>query len=297
MRIDWISILLLISYGKAVHTSAMTVGIFGLGRFGSFWGNLLARNFEVVGYDIDAERIFPESVRRVDLQGLCAYRTIFLCVTIRALPDALRSIAPLLEDGTLVADTCSVKVLPARWMREILPSGTLILATHPMFGPESAKAGLDGLALMMDPLRMEAEDFRFWEDEFRSWGLSTVRMDCDRHDREAAYSQALTHFVGRSLHRMGLPETEIATRWYRSLHAIARQCVRDAPELFEDMQRFNPYAAGMRGALLAAFGSTLAELGEDISALVGPTDARVGERSALDEGARSPVHSEEGAGR
>ena len=275
----------------------MTVGIFGLGRFGSFWGNLLARRFEVVGYDIEAERTFPESVRRVDLAGLCACRTIFICVTIRAFPEALRSITPLIRNGTLIADTCSVKVMPARWMREILPPGVSVLATHPMFGPESARAGLDGLALMMDPLRMAPDEFRYWEDEFRSWGLSVVRMDCDRHDREAAYSQALTHFVGRSLHRMGLPETEIATRWYRSLHAVARQCVRDAPELFEDMQRFNPYAAGMRGALLAAFGSTLAELGEDISSMVGCADTQSGDRLALDEGSASPVHSDEGAGR
>ncbi len=258
----------------------MTIGVFGLGRFGSFWSALLAKRFDVVAYDIDAARGLPEGVGRASLDELCSCEAIFLCVSIRSMPEVLSLIAPRLRPGTLVADTCSVKVLPARWMREYLPPQVSILATHPMFGPESAKDGLAGLPIMLDPVRLDAEGERFWEQTFASYELLPVRMDCDRHDREAAYSQALTHFVGRSLHRMGLPETEIATRWYRKLHAVAKQCVRDAPELFEDMQRFNPYASAMRGAVMAAFASTLSDLGEDIYAV------------SLDAAFRSPVESE-----
>lgn len=259
----------------------MTVGVFGLGRFGSFWCTLLAKRFDVVAYDIDPKRSLPEGVSRVTLEELCACGTIFLCVTIRAVPEVLSVIAPLLPSGSLVADTCSVKVLPARWMRESLPQHVSILATHPMFGPESARDGLAGLPIMLDPVRLDAERTRFWEETFASYELIPVRMDSDRHDREAAYSQALTHFVGRSLHRMGLPETEIATRWYRKLHAVAKQCVRDANELFEDMQRFNPYASAMRGAVMAAFASTLSDLGEDIYAV------------SLDAAFRSPLESDD----
>lgn len=258
----------------------MTVGVFGLGRFGSFWSSLLAKRFDVVAYDVDPERIGPAGVSLVSLEELCASETVFLCVTIRAVPEVLPLIAPLLGAGSIVADTCSVKIHPARWMRELLPQRVSILATHPMFGPESAKDGLEGLPIMLDPIRLDAERTRYWEDAFSSFGLVPVRMDCDRHDREAAYSQALTHFVGRSLHRMGLPETEIATRWYRKLHAVARQCVRDAPELFEDMQKYNPYASAMRRAVMAAFASTLSDLGEDIYAV------------SLDAAFRSPVESD-----
>jgi prephenate dehydrogenase len=258
----------------------MTVGVFGLGRFGSFWSSLLAKRFDVIAYDIDPARAAPEGVSRVSIEELCASGTVFLCVSIRAVQDVLPVIAPHLPAGALVADTCSVKIHPARWMRELLPPRVSILATHPMFGPESAKDGLEGLPIMLDPVRLDAERTRFWEESFASFGLVPVRMDCDRHDREAAYSQALTHFVGRSLHRMGLPETEIATRWYRKLHAVAKQCVRDAPELFEDMQRYNPYAAAMRGAVMAAFASTLSDLGEDIYAV------------SLDAAFRSPVESD-----
>lgn len=238
----------------------MNVGVYGLGRFGSFWAQILSKRFTVSAYDIDLDCSAPEGVRRADLAEIASGDALFLCVTIRALPEVLRSIAPLLKPGMLVADTCSVKIEPARWMQETLPPSTALLATHPMFGPESAKNGLDGLALMMDPIRCSADTAAFWADAFASYGLSVVRMSCERHDREAAYSQALTHFVGRSLHKVGLTDTDIATRWYRNLHAVVRQCVRDAPSLFEDMQRYNPYAAEMRRRVMLAFHDTMEDV-------------------------------------
>jgi len=245
---------------RDLYNRIMTVGVFGLGRFGSFWSSLLSRRFAVQAYDIDPDRRAEEGVEKVSLEELCRCKTVFLCVSIRSMKEVLALIAPHLSSGTLVIDTCSVKVYPAQWMVEILPPSINILASHPMFGPESAKGGLDELPIMLDPIRLEDERRLFWEETFASFGLSIVRMDCDRHDREAAYSQALTHFVGRSLHRIGLPETEIATRWYTKLHLVAKQCVRDSNELFQDMQSFNPYAQQMRSDLMASFATTLEDL-------------------------------------
>lgn len=242
----------------------MTVGVFGLGRFGSFWASLLSERFSVLVYDRDPDIKAPKGVRRVSLGELCTAPIVFICVTIRAVPEVLSQIGPLLATDSIVADTCSVKVLPAKWLSELLPKSTPLLATHPMFGPESAKYGLEGLSIMMDPLRLDGERTQFWEDVFSGFGLTVVRMTCDEHDREAAYSQALTHFVGRSIYRIGLVETPIATRWYKDLYGVAKQCVRDSHLLFEDMQTLNPYAAGMRRRVLQGFAETLKDLGEPV---------------------------------
>jgi prephenate dehydrogenase len=238
----------------------MTVGVFGLGRFGSFWASLLSERFSVLAYDRDPDIKPPQGVRRVGLEELGTCPIVFLCVTIRAVPEVLQVIAPYLAKNTIIADTCSVKVLPGKWLLEYLPQDTPILATHPMFGPESAKDGLEGLAIMMDPLRLDERQAQFWEDVFAGLGLTVVRMTCEEHDREAAYSQALTHFVGRSLYRIGLPETPIATRWYKKLHSVAKQCVRDSHLLFEDMQTLNPFAQEMRRRVLEGFADTLKDL-------------------------------------
>jgi prephenate dehydrogenase len=221
-----------------------TVGILGLGRFGKFWATVLSHSHTVYGFNrsVPAE----PNCALVSLEELCALPVIFICVPIRTVPEMLRKIAPLLKPGTLIVDTCSVKMEPVRWMREILPANVNILATHPMFGPESAKEGLTGLPMMMHPIRMEQAQYDEWTHFFRSLGIMVVEMTPEEHDRQAALSQALTHMVGRTLNMMGIEETPIGTLWYRKLLAIAKQVEKDSPELFYDMQTLNPYAPEMR---------------------------------------------------
>ena len=220
------------------------VGILGLGRFGAFWATVLSHSYTVYGYN----RSTPAKANctLVSIEELCKLPVIFLCVPMRTVPEILEKIAPLLAPGTLVVDTCSVKVEPVRWMQEILPPSVSILATHPMFGPESAKEGLDGLPLMMHPVRMDQAQYDEWAHFFSSLGIVVVEMTPEEHDRQAALSQGLTHMIGRTLSLMGIEETPIGTLWYRKLLAICRQVEKDSPELFLDMQTLNPYASEMR---------------------------------------------------
>ena len=44
----------------------------------------------------------------------------------------------MLKENAVIVDVCSVKEYPVQWMRELLPANVSILATHPMFGPDSA---------------------------------------------------------------------------------------------------------------------------------------------------------------
>ena len=255
----------LAQYGAARYTASMRLAVYGLGRFGSLWASLLSRAFPVCVSSRNPAISAPEGTVRVDLDELCSCDVVFLCVTMRAMRDALDTLVPHLRAGTVVADTCSVKLAPLSWMEAVVPPQCGILASHPMFGPESVKGGLSGLSVMLDPVRMDEGRYRELAEGLSSIGLSIVQMSCDEHDRAAARSQALTHFVGRSLFRMGLADTPIATRWYQALQSVARQCVRDAPALFTDMQTLNPYARVMRDEVIAAFAATMGEIdrGED----------------------------------
>jgi len=220
------------------------VGILGLGRFGAFWATVLSHSYTVYGFNRSTRANPPCAL--VSLEELCRLPVIFICVPIRTVPEMLKKMAPMLAPGTLIVDTCSVKMEPVRWMREFLPESVNLLATHPMFGPESAKEGLTGLPLMMHPVRMQAAQYDEWAHYFRSLGIMVVEMTPEEHDRQAALSQALTHMIGRTLNTMGIDETPIGTLWYRKLLAICRQVAKDSPELFLDMQTLNPYAAEMR---------------------------------------------------
>jgi prephenate dehydrogenase len=232
-----------------VSREKKTVGIYGLGRFGSFYARLLAGHFNLRAYSRNPGREAPPGVERVDEDKLLSAPVVILCVAISALEEVLKRIAGRLRPGTLVMDTCSVKALPAAWMAEILPPGVSILATHPMFGPDSARSGVEGLPLILSPVRVDGETVAEWSGFFTSLGLKVLKMKPEEHDREAAFTQGLTHYLGRVLADLSLRDSPIASRGYAKLLDIIGQTCNDSRQLFVDLQRYNPYTRQMRTAL------------------------------------------------
>ena len=99
--------------------------------------------------------------------------------------------------------------------------------------------------------------YRAVKDLFARMELEVLEMSAEKHDEEAAYSQGVTHFVGRTLSAMGMKPTPIATQGYKSLMTIVEQTCNDPVQLFYDLQRFNPYAKEMRLSLQVAIEKTL----------------------------------------
>lgn len=227
----------------------MTVGVYGLGRFGSFWAGVLSERFQVRGYSRSSHRSTPTSVERVDEPALFECDALFLAVAISAMEEVVGRIASRLRPGTLVFDTCSVKVHPIRTMERLLPSNVEIIGTHPMFGPDSGREGVGGLPIVFCPVRVSDEHANFWRTEFTALGMSVKELSAEEHDREAAYTQGVTHFVGRVLDDLGLKASAISTIGYTKLLEIIEQTCNDPWQLFLDLQRYNPYTADMRVAL------------------------------------------------
>ena len=227
----------------------MEIGVYGLGRFGAFWAGLLSEHFKVKGYSRNPERITPKNVIRVTEDEVLKADTIFLCVSISALRDVLERVAKKIKPGTVIVDTCSVKVYPSRVMEEVLPPGVKVIASHPMFGPDSGKKSLGGLPMILWPLRNADAEYNFWHSFFTGLGLSVLRMSPDEHDREAAFTQGITHYLGRVIADLGLKESKIATVGYKKLLEIMNQTCNDPWQLFVDLQRYNPHTGEMRKKL------------------------------------------------
>lgn len=239
----------------------MRIGVYGLGRFGAFWSGCLAQYFDVLGYSRNPDRKPGNGVVKVDEDSLLRCDAVFLCVTISSLEELLARIGPKIDHSTTILDTCSVKVYPVEIMTKYLKPNINVIGTHPMFGPDSGQNGLDGLPLVFSPVRVDPGIADFWRKTFSDMGLAVHELSPDEHDREAAYTQGVTHFMGRVLDDLGLSASSIGTLGYTKLLEIIEQTCNDPFQLFVDLQKFNPYTGEMRKKLEASLQKIQNQLG------------------------------------
>ncbi len=232
---------------------AETVAVIGFGRFGSLWASMLEDDCELVVYDSDEHlraAAAAQGFSSVPLYTALAAEVIFYCVPISSFESTLHEHAAYfshLEGTRTLIDTLSVKVHPRQVFDRHLPETYQALLTHPMFGPDSvAVGGLAGQTIVLDRYRMTDDAFDGWRRYFAEKGLNVVVMSADHHDRLAAESQGVTHFIGRTLERFGFEPTPIDTLGTRMLHEITAQVTNDTEQLFVDLQTRNPYTSAMR---------------------------------------------------
>lgn len=228
------------------------VSIVGFGRFGKTLYRLLKDDFDVVLYsrreiDANAADFSQNTIRTRDLSVVYASDVIFYTVPISAFESVIAAQQSYFEPRHLLIDVLSVKLHPARVFNKYLAGReTQALLTHPMFGPDSSQSGFDGLPIVMDRFKTKPEAYTFWKDYFGGKGLQIIELSADEHDKLAANSQGLTHFLGRLLEEYGLEQSPIDTVGTQKLLAIKNQTCSDSWQLFTDLQHYNPYTRKMR---------------------------------------------------
>lgn len=247
-------------HGYIYYDCSMKIGVYGLGRFGYFWAELLSAKFDVSAYNRSENKPCPKNVKRCSRDELLNCDVIYLCVSISAFEKVLKSLSPDIKPGTLIIDTCSVKTYPETVMKNILHEDIPYLTTHPMFGPDSGKNGVAGLPMVFCSGRCAEEVQRDWISVFRDFGLHVIEMSAEQHDREAAFTQGITHLIGRILGELNLHSSEIGTVGYRSLLEIIEQTCNDPMQLFYDLQRYNPFNHDMRAQLMESIENIMCNL-------------------------------------
>jgi prephenate dehydrogenase len=231
------------------------IGIIGYGRFGRLTVKNLAPDFEVLVHTRNLEKhadIAAVGARLVSLPEACTQKMVILCVPISAMQATLRQIAPLIRADAIMVDVCSVKVYPTQWMKELLPATVDILATHPMFGPDSAAVSVAGQKIVLCPERIAPQRYAKVKAWLHQKGVILIETTPEEHDRKIAVSLALTHFIGRSLAEFNAQPLDIDTEGYKRLLHILGVVGNDTWQLFEDMHHYNPYAREKRRAFVEA---------------------------------------------
>ena len=181
------------------------VSIIGFGRFGAMLHSLLSKGFEVDVFDKNS--IDNSDVNEVSLEDALRNETIFIAVPIRDFENLVKDISKKISSGKTVIDVCSVKVFPKKVMLDNLSNETDIIATHPLFGPDSLKDS--GSVMTMESVRNTFGRYDFWKNYFESQNILIEEISAEEHDMMAARSQGLTHFVGRVIDDFGTNQTRI----------------------------------------------------------------------------------------
>jgi len=235
-----------------------SLGLVGFGQFGRLAAQTLKAHFDVLVSDIAADAPAAAKAAGVafgTLEAAASRDVVVVAVPVAVMQATFTSLAPHLKPGALVVDVGSVKTLPAQWMIELLPPHVDLVATHPLFGPQSARAGLTGLRFVVCPIR--GERHQAVAAFGRSLGLTVTITSPEEHDREMAYVQALTHLIGRSLVNLRIPDEQLKTVSYQHLLELCSLIGADTFELFTAIQTQNPYAAEVVDAFITEARSLL----------------------------------------
>jgi prephenate dehydrogenase len=189
---------------------------------------------------------------------------VILALPVSGLQESVEAISPHLRHGSLVLDVGSVKMLPAEIMRRGLPEYVEIVATHPLFGPQSARHGIKGLKIAVCPIRGD-QGLRVAAFLRKTLGLTVVVTTPEAHDREAATVQGLTHLIAKVLVQMEPLPTSMTTRSFDLLVQAIGMVRDDAPEVFQAIERSNPYSRQVRRRFFDLASALDAELGDGAS--------------------------------
>ncbi len=230
----------------------MKCGIIGYGRFGKMWAEILHKhNIKVAVFDSKPIKQRKGIIAAKNLKEVVAVDFLFLLVPISKMKAVCKIVSPILSQNTVVVDACSVKVYPVKVMKDNLSPRQPIIATHPLFGPDSVKRlGLVGRKIVMCPVRANKKQISVFKKILKEFGLHILNITPEEHDQSMARTQAIVHFIGRGLAVLKLKPEKISTPDYESLLKMNTMVENDTWQLFCDMQNFNPYAAGVRKKLL-----------------------------------------------
>jgi prephenate dehydrogenase len=225
-----------------------TVGVIGFGNFGAFFAKNLAVWFDVTAWDAINLSTKAESL------GVCwgtlaqAARSdlVILAVTLDALEGILRELGSCLNSGALVMDVCSVKEEPIRLMKKYLSNEVELLGTHPLFGPQSARDGMQGHRIIICPITPRSPKVDYLLDFFQQRCLNITEMSAKEHDREMAVVQGLTHFIARALAECGIQSSECTTQAFDHLYTVMALLGNDSWEVFKTIQVGNAFAPDIR---------------------------------------------------
>ena len=221
------------------------IGIIGYGNFSKVLIEHLYPYADIVVHDRRHELGRIDGVQFVSVERALSRAIVIPSIPSQFFESFFADHQTLINPQALIVDVCSVKVNPLQTLERLLPATCEIIGAHPMFGPASIarNGGIEGLPIALCPVR--ADDVRvaklrdFLADALQ---LKVIETTPEQHDKEMAYVQGLSHYIGRVMDIMRIPQSELRTAAYEDLLDMKRIQGGDSWELFMSIMHENPYA-------------------------------------------------------
>jgi prephenate dehydrogenase len=224
----------------------MRIAVIGAGKMGVWFAKFfLSKDHDVVLADRKRDKLIALSELPVDLttnfqEAVTDADQIYLCVSIEAIEEVAKTIAPVLHEGQVVMDIASIKEAPVKTMHQYI-KGATVLGTHPVFGPGSN--GVKHKAYVLTPTSSKEQEFA---EKFKKWlqeeEAHVFVMTPQKHDELMSVVLGLPHFLGLAacetlLEQRSLPETKkVAGTTYRMLFTLAEATALETPDLYAAIQ-------------------------------------------------------------
>lgn len=216
-----------------------TVGIIGFGSFGLFLANKLDPHASVRVSSRQLESVPKKWQATLEDIAQCDY--IIPSIPLDAYEPVLTELKPLLRPKAVIVDVCSVKITPCKIISDILPN-TKLVATHPLFGPESAAKSLLGHTFVLCRDASDDIEASVVSDFAKKLGLNVIEKTITEHDKEMATVHALTFFIAQGLVNNRIHEASLHTPSFQKLLSLADLEKHHSDDLFKTIQTGNPYA-------------------------------------------------------
>lgn len=226
----------------------MTFGIIGYGSFGKLLNGVLRNYGEVSVYvrNLNQKPNLKEEANFVSFEEAASAQVVILAVGLSSLDEASKRLAEYISEDTIVVDVSSVKIKPKEILDKNLGGKCRLLYTHPLFGPQTVENGkVAGKTIVVCPFDFNGKEkiMDFIENKMK---LKVIEMTPENHDKEMAWVHALTFFVGRGLMKLEPPKSSLTTGYYQKLLDLVELENKHSIELFNTVERGNPYAAEIR---------------------------------------------------
>lgn len=206
-------------------------------------GGMLSRSFSRAGCRVaDLDKPLPVQ----DIESLLKdIHLVLLAVPISVFSEVVETVAPFMPSGAILADVCSVKVLPMKSMEKFYQGP--VLGSHPLFGPEPGTDQVLKVALCPGGNISENEVEQV-EDLFSRAGMKTFRASADEHDQAMACIQSL-NYVTTISYFASLPQDldlgRFATPSFMRRVNSAGKMINEDSTLFSALAEDNPYTGQM----------------------------------------------------